>query len=150
MLPRAPALPPLPFALLLAVVAVGFRKFNQLPYSIHFLFPLILGLCGCALMVLAFVQFRLRKTSLHPMNFANNNFLLISGVFRMTPNPIYLGMLLVLVGFAIYLEDLLAVMSLLVFFLWINYWQIPVEEVHLRSHFGAAYNNYCNKVRRWL
>jgi protein-S-isoprenylcysteine O-methyltransferase Ste14 len=150
MLPRAPNLPPLPLAIILTFLAVALSKFHQLSYSVHFLFPLLLCLLGCVSAGWALMQFRRQKTSVHPMNFANNNSLIVSGVFRVTRNPIYLGMLLVLAGFAVYLGDVLALISPLVFFLWINYWQIAVEEVHLRSHFGAAYNNYCDKVRRWL
>jgi protein-S-isoprenylcysteine O-methyltransferase Ste14 len=76
--------------------------------------------------------------------------LLATGLFSLSRNPIYLGMLLVMLGLATGLADGLAFIPSLIFFIWINNWQIPAEEFHLQRHFGVAYTDYCKKVRRWL
>jgi len=62
----------------------------------------------------------------------------------------YLGMLLVLLDWAVYLGNLLALVVAFVFVLYINRFQIRREEVALAANFGEAYVAYRTRVRRWL
>ena len=87
---------------------------------------------------------------MHPMNFTRTTTLLASGVFGWSRNPIYLGMLIFMIGLAVWCADGLAFIPCAVFFIWINTWQIAVEEYYLERQFGADYTHYCKKVRRWL
>ena len=105
---------------------------------------------GGGIIFTALIQFRRHKTTAHPLNFANTTVLLASGVFSLSRNPIYLGMLILMLSLALACADLLSFVPGIIFWLWINYWQIAAEENHLQRHFGAAYVEYCKQVRRWL
>jgi protein-S-isoprenylcysteine O-methyltransferase Ste14 len=73
-----------------------------------------------------------------------------SGPYRLTRNPIYLGMLLGLVGLAIALDNLWLLLMLLPFALVIRYGVVAREELYLERKFGDAYRGYRSRVRRWL
>lgn len=61
----------------------------------------------------------------------------------------YLGLLLALTGWALYLASLPAVLGPILFFLYITRFQIVPEERVLTKMFGSTYADYCNRVRRW-
>lgn len=72
------------------------------------------------------------------------------GIYRYTRNPMYLGFLLVLLSLALYLGKLTAFAMLPAFILYINEFQIELEESALRAKFGAVFDFYAARVRRWL
>ena len=73
-----------------------------------------------------------------------------SGPYRFTRNPIYLGMLLGLIGLAIVFDNLWLLLMLVPFALVIRYGVVAREEAYLERKFGDAYRRYCARVRRWL
>jgi protein-S-isoprenylcysteine O-methyltransferase Ste14 len=73
-----------------------------------------------------------------------------TGPYRFTRNPIYLGMVLGLIGLAIAFNGLWLLMTLVPFALVIRYGVIAREEAYLERKFGDAYRRYCARVRRWL
>jgi protein-S-isoprenylcysteine O-methyltransferase Ste14 len=73
-----------------------------------------------------------------------------TGPYRFTRNPIYLGMLLGLVGLAIAFDSLWLLVTLVPFALVIRYGVIAREEAYLDRKFGDTYRHYCARVRRWL
>jgi len=151
MSPRAPFIPPLALVILLSLVAFGLGQLHWIPLpNIPAFVPVAICLLGAIITALAFMQFRRHNTSVNPMQFCNNTTLLDSGVFAWSRNPIYLGMLVFLLGAALFNRDGMAFIPCVVFYIWINYWQIAVEEFHLQRQFGTLYTQYCKKVRRWL
>ena len=72
------------------------------------------------------------------------------GVYKLTRNPMYLGMLLMLIGWAIFLSNVVAFAFLPVFVLYINRFQIEPEERVLALKFGSEFAAYQTRVRRWL
>ncbi|MCA0175692.1 MAG: isoprenylcysteine carboxylmethyltransferase family protein [Proteobacteria bacterium] len=72
------------------------------------------------------------------------------GLFRRTRNPMYLGMLIFLVGVAFILGSSSPVIVPLGFFALANYWYIPIEETAMASKFGTEYIEYKQSVPRWL
>jgi protein-S-isoprenylcysteine O-methyltransferase Ste14 len=76
--------------------------------------------------------------------------LVVSGVYRYTRNPMYLGLLLLLIAWATYLSNLLGFACLPLFVLGMNRLQIRPEEVAMEKQFGDAYHAYRNSVRRWI
>jgi protein-S-isoprenylcysteine O-methyltransferase Ste14 len=76
--------------------------------------------------------------------------LVITGPYRFTRNPMYLGLLLFLISVFFFTQSLYFLAPPVVFFLVINFWQIPFEEKLLVDRFGEAYRSYCGRVRRWL
>ena len=73
-----------------------------------------------------------------------------TGPYRFTRNPIYLGMMLALVGLAIAFDSLWPLVTLVPFALVIRYGVVAREEAYLRRRFGDRYVDYCARVRRWL
>jgi protein-S-isoprenylcysteine O-methyltransferase Ste14 len=73
-----------------------------------------------------------------------------SGPYRFSRNPIYLGMFLALIGFAMAFDNPWLLMILVPFALVIRYGVVAREEVYLERKFGDVYRGYRSRVRRWL
>jgi protein-S-isoprenylcysteine O-methyltransferase Ste14 len=73
-----------------------------------------------------------------------------TGPYRLTRNPIYLSMVLGLVGLAIALDSLWLLLALAAFALVIRYGVVAREEAYLERKFGDTYRRYRARVRRWL
>ena len=106
-----------------------------------------LGAITCALGV---VRFRRTKTTVNPMKPESASSLVVSGIYRCTRNPMYLGMLLLLLGWATFLSNALSFIMPPVYVLYMNRFQIRPEERALESKFGQDYADYRSQVRRWL
>ena len=76
--------------------------------------------------------------------------LITEGLYHYSRNPVYLGLLMGLIGFWFLLGSLSPLIFIVVFFSISNYWYIPTEERMLTARFGATYRTYQNHVRRWL
>lgn len=109
---------------------------------------LVLAGCGVALMVAALVQMMLARTTFVPRKEPRT--LVSRGVFAMSRNPIYLGDALILAGLSLYWGALLALPLVAVFVAIINRRFIRGEEAVLRQSFGAEFDAYCRRTRRWL
>ena len=106
-----------------------------------------LGLTFGFAVMLSFVRAR---TTMNPTKPSATSSLVTGGVFRLTRNPMYLSLLLYLLGWAAYLSNWLALLLVPVFVLYINELQIKPEERALSALFGAEYASYKARVRRWL
>ena len=100
--------------------------------------------------VIALIGFRRAKTTVNPLSPEQASALVTGGIYRWTRNPMYLGMLLLLVGWACILSNWAALAILPLFVIYLNRFQIAPEERALRARFGDEFDNYCRKVRRWL
>ena len=76
--------------------------------------------------------------------------LISSGPFKFSRNPIYLGMLTILVGAAFLMSSLSAIIIAFVFGIIINFTWIAHEEKKLHELFSEDWENYSSKVRRWI
>ena len=72
-----------------------------------------------------------------------------NGPYRLTRNPIYVGMFLGLIGLAIGFNSLWILAMLVPFYLVIRYGVVAREEAYLERKFGAVYKGYKARVRRW-
>ncbi|GAA0783914.1 isoprenylcysteine carboxylmethyltransferase family protein [Roseibium denhamense] len=97
--------------------------------------------------VLGFVR---QKTTINPLSPETASHLVTSGFYRYTRNPMYLGMALLLTALALYWGTLTALAVLPAFVWYLTEFQIKPEETSLRSLFGADYDAYCARVRRWI
>src|SRR4051794_16193375 len=109
-----------------------------------------LAVAGVAASLSGVVSFRRAKTTVNPMKPDSTSSLVSSGVYRYTRNPMYLGFLLILLGWAVFLSNVLALVVLPVFVLYMNRFQISPEERVLASLFAEEYAEYQASVRRWL
>ena len=96
------------------------------------------------------VAFRRAKTTVNPVKASLASSLVIRGVYRYTRNPMYVGLLLTLLAWAVFLANPLAVLWVVVYVLYITRFQIIPEERVLASLFGAEYEAYKGRVRRWI
>lgn len=97
--------------------------------------------------ILSFLRVR---TTLDPRSPGKAASLVTTGVYTITRNPMYLSLLFLLAGWAVYLSNLAALMALPLFVAYLNRFQILPEERALASLFGSEFQAYCNRVRRWL
>ncbi|MHB8494903.1 MAG: methyltransferase family protein [Casimicrobiaceae bacterium] len=111
---------------------------------------ILLAMVGAAFDVSGLIAFRRAKTTLNPMKPQATSAIVDSGVYRVTRNPMYLGFVFVLLGWAAYLWSWWALPGPLVFAAYIQRFQIAPEERALSELFGAEFLAYKATVRRWL
>ncbi len=96
-------------------------------------------------------EFARARTTFNPLTPQRSSALVTSGIYRHTRNPMYLGMLLVLIGWGVWLGNAAAlVLGPTLAVLMLNALQIKPEERVMRARFGDDYLRYTARVRRWL
>lgn len=109
-----------------------------------------IALAGGLIVLAGGVAFRQHRTTVNPLRPEASTAVVTSGVYRWTRNPMYLGMLLVLLGWATYLAHPGAIVLLPLFVAYIQRFQIVPEERALLAKFGPRYRDYMQRVRRWI
>jgi protein-S-isoprenylcysteine O-methyltransferase Ste14 len=103
---------------------------------------------GIILWLTSLWQFMKHRTDPRPS--AANAALITSGTFRHSRNPIYLGLLLGVLGVAVLAGAASSFVAPIVFFLLVNTFVVPVEEQKLLARFGDQYERDRRTVRRWI
>ncbi len=98
----------------------------------------------------ALIAFLRVKTTPNPLRPLTTSSLVSTGLYRFSRNPMYLGQLLVLLGWALFLSNIAALVLTPLFVLYLNRFQIIPEERALSKLFGAEFTAYKLRVRRWL
>ena len=109
-----------------------------------------IAVIGVGVAAAGVIAFKRAGTTVNPLTPEESSALVVSGIYSRTRNPMYLGMALVLAGWAVFLANPLALAGLAAFVIYIDRFQIRPEERALRSLFGAAYEAWRARVRRWL
>ena len=91
-----------------------------------------------------------KHTTFNPMKPENTTGLVTKGLYQYTRNPMYVGLLIILSGYAVWLGSLTPFLVLPLFYWLITEMQIKPEERVLIKKFGEDYQAYKNSVRRWL
>jgi protein-S-isoprenylcysteine O-methyltransferase Ste14 len=145
--------PPL---LLCLIVALGM---TGVAYSAPALSFTLAGSSAIALALVAFggalafagvIAFRVQRTTVNPLTPNASSSVVSSGVYRVSRNPMYLGFLLALAGWAVYLSNAGAALFLPAFVAYMTQYQIKPEERALLAKFGPEFAQYMSRVRRWL
>ena len=110
----------------------------------------IIGLAGISLGASGIMIFRRMQTTVHPSEPEKASAMVAEGVFRFSRNPMYLGLALVLTGWAVFLGDAANLALVVGFIAYMTQFQIKPEERALETRFGTAYTDYKTGVRRWL
>ena len=110
----------------------------------------VIAVVGISFDVFGIVSFRLAKTTINPLRPSKTSSLVSSGIYRITRNPMYVGVLFLLIAWAIFLSSPWTLLGPLAFVLYMNRFQIGPEEKVLEGLFGDAYLVYKKRVRRWL
>lgn len=145
--------PPVMLALLFAC-AMGFVAWIcpwatvEIPQRIF----LALGIwgIGLALIIAGAATFISAKTTVNPFTPELAISMVTSGIYRLSRNPMYVGILLMLAAWAVYLANILSASWLPLFVGYMNRFQITPEENALLAKFGGAYASYLKTVRRWM
>lgn len=106
-----------------------------------------LGLVPDLLALLTFVR---RKTTVNPMKPGDASTLVTDGIYRISRNPMYLGLLFLLVAASLFFSSYLSLLIIPVFVWYLTEFQIKPEEEILKARFGETYEKYLRKVRRWV
>jgi protein-S-isoprenylcysteine O-methyltransferase Ste14 len=139
-----------------AVVAIAMWAISriapliQVPAPLRTAVAIAIALVGMGFALTAILSFRRASTTVKPTKPQATSSLVISGVYRVTRNPMYLGLLFVLVAWAVALSSPWALLGPVAFVLYIRRFQIVPEERALAALFGSEYSAYRSRVRRWL
>ena len=109
-----------------------------------------LALLGGACAVAGALTFRRARTTVNPLRPERATSLVSSGIYRLTRNPMYVGLLFVLFGWAVFLVTPVVLLGPAAYAVFINEFQIKPEERILSKLFGNDYSEYTSRVRRWL
>ena len=94
--------------------------------------------------------FRQRRTTVNPLKPENTSALVTHGVYRITRNPMYVGLAWLLLAWAFWLGSPWGLLAPVALVAYLTRFQILPEERVLRAHFGAEFDAYAQRVRRWL
>jgi protein-S-isoprenylcysteine O-methyltransferase Ste14 len=109
-----------------------------------------IALVGVAFSASGIAAFRKAQTTLDPMRPDQASSLVTTGIYRVTRNPMYVGLLFVLLAWAAFLSAPWSLVGPVVFVAYMTRFQILPEESALTRAFGDAYASYTASVRRWL
>ena len=118
--------------------------------SISSIMALILLLIAIIIGFLAIYSFSKHQTTVNPTKPETSSQVVDSGIYQYSRNPMYLAMLLALIAYACYLENLFAFTICGLFVWYIGRYQITPEERMLTKLFADDYTHYKSCVRRWL
>jgi protein-S-isoprenylcysteine O-methyltransferase Ste14 len=134
-----------------AIIAFGYvAPLANAPFPGHRVAAIALLIVGVAVAVAGVVQFRRAKTTVNPMVPSRASSFVASGVFGLSRNPMYLSMVLALLGLSAWRSTLPGYALVPLFFLYMTKFQIKPEERALLASFGDEFAAYMTKVRRWL
>jgi len=146
-------IPPLLVWFLIGSAMFGAARFlPTLSFEIRgrLVIALALAAIGLAVAIAGVAAFRRQGTTVNPLEPNLSTSIVSTGVYGFSRNPMYLGFLLTLVGWAAWLANAGAALLLLAFVATMNAFQIRPEERILLAKFGAEYERYMARVRRWI
>ena len=96
------------------------------------------------------VCFRKAKTTVNPFRLDLSSSLVTSGIYTRSRNPMYVGLLFLLMAWGVFLSNLYSLALTFAFIMCMNHFQVRLEEKALESIFGEDYLHYKTRARRWL
>jgi protein-S-isoprenylcysteine O-methyltransferase Ste14 len=116
---------------------------NMFVSCVLFLVAVIIGLLGV-------FEFKKHKTSVHPVDLSRAKNIVTSGVFGYSRNPMYLALAVTLISTSIIQSSVVFVITVPMFVVYMNEFQIKAEEAFLTEKFGEEFKQYMKSVRRWI
>lgn len=145
--------PPLALVLLVALLmwfVSAYERSLALALPWRTVIAAMFWIAGFAITLAGLLEFRRAKTTVNPVKPDAATAMVTSGIYRLSRNPMYLGFLFALIGWAVFLSHLLAFGLLPFFVLYMNRFQIEPEERVLAAKFGGQFREYVRSVRRWV
>jgi protein-S-isoprenylcysteine O-methyltransferase Ste14 len=122
----------------------------EISAPIRTILAVLILLLGLSIIIAGVVTFNRAKTTINPLKPETASSFVTTGIYQLSRNPMYLGLALLLVAWAVYLASPAAVLGVVGFILYINQFQIAPEERAIAALFGNEFVNYQSQVRRWL
>jgi protein-S-isoprenylcysteine O-methyltransferase Ste14 len=143
-------IPPPLLALLCLAGGLLLHLISSSPQEIfaHHILGLFLIAGGTGLCFYAAALFQARGTTKNPQGEATT--FVVEKPYTFTRNPMYLGITLVLFGFAVFFGSIVMLLAPILFVVVIDRMVIPLEEQNMERLFGPQYTDYQTRVRRWL
>jgi len=142
--------PPPSVPLLFVAVGATVHLLRDLPGLPMWLRGLGVGLLLAGLGVLSWALVVMVRAGGDPEPKRPDHVLVEGGPFALGRNPIYLGLLLSQTGLGLATAWWLVTALVPLSWAWLRFGVIAKEEAHLRARFGAPYEDYCQRVRRWF
>lgn len=146
-------IPPVALAIVIAIAMWGSTLVVH-PIELSFVTRIIASsvfvLVGAGISLAGVLSFKRARTTVNPTNPDAASALVTAGIYRLTRNPMYLGFLFLLLGWALFLPNGVALIGPFAFVLYMNRFQITPEERVLSRLFGTEFAAYQAMVRRWL
>lgn len=143
-----PALQFLIIAALMYGVSQSFGK--QFTFPFQYVFAWLFFILGVIVGLISVLLFKTENTSIDPLHPLKASKLITTNIYRYTRNPMYLGLLLILIGLFIIFGNYYNLILLILFVWYITTFQIKLEEQILHKIFGENFTIYCKKTRRWI
>ena len=140
---------PPPIVTLLILAFIKLFEFKDYELNTEW-FSIAIFSMGIFFIFSAVIQFIIRKTTVNPTKPYKTTSLVVTGTFKFTRNPMYLGMLLIIISYALYESSVISIILIPFYIFYINKFQIEPEEIVMRKKFGKEYEEYCKKVDRWI
>lgn len=144
---------PPPVILLISGIAIWLLKNIAplpIPYSIRAILGTLFIVFGFGLDLAGLLEFRKFQTTMNPLKPENASKIVQTGIYSKTRNPMYLGMVFVLIGWSIISKASFGILIIPMFIKYIETFQIKPEEEILSKQFGDEYDNYRKKTARWI
>tara|TARA_B100000941_G_scaffold205872_1_gene150199 strand:+ start:2016 stop:2456 length:441 start_codon:yes stop_codon:yes gene_type:complete len=143
---------PPPILVLILVVSsfLSSKKIDVIHIPHQTLVSILILLIGILILIIPVTKFIKYKTTIDPIEFKKVNKLVTSGIYKYSRNPMYLGLLLIVISSSILYLNIYSVSTPIFFYYWINRFQIQREEIFLTEKFGKEYLSYKTKTRRWI
>ena len=143
---------PPPLVVLILVISTFFssKKIDLIHIPLQSLISIFILSIGILILLNPVLKFKKSKTTINPIKFNKVNKLVTSGIYKYSRNPMYLGLLMIVISSSIFYLNIFSILTPLFFYLWINRFQIKREEVFLTEKFGEDYLSYKKKTRRWI
>jgi protein-S-isoprenylcysteine O-methyltransferase Ste14 len=143
---------PPPVIVLILVVSnfLSSKKIDIINIPNQTLVSIIILLIGVFILIVPVSKFIKSKTTVNPIKFKKVNKLITSGIYKYSRNPMYLGLLMVIISTSIFFLTIISITTPFIFYFWINRFQIKREEIFLTKKFGQKYITYKSKTRKWI
>ena len=113
-------------------------------------FGSIMIISGFIIILSSIILFKKYKTTITPLNPSNSTKLITVGIYKFSRNPMYLGLLLVLLGISFMINIIGGFLLIPLFILYLNLFQIIPEENAMVDLFKDEFLDYKKNVRRWI
>ncbi|HNT38243.1 MAG TPA: isoprenylcysteine carboxylmethyltransferase family protein [Rubrivivax sp.] len=140
-------------AALLGAAMKGYRLANEIgidPTPLRMHLGITLSQVSVVVVLAALASLWRARTTINPLQPARATALVTGGAYRFTRNPMYLSLLLLLVAYAIRIDSFVVWLAPLVYVAYVTRFQILPEERVLQQKFGAAFEAYRARTRRWI